>query len=108
MLVLVGVTLLLAILLAIAPQLFGFVDPVDLGLRVENRTDRTIVVVAPPPPGGTEDVVYARIAPHTSARTGLDCASILLIARTEDGEEIARRGPFDDCNQKDWVIEPPS
>lgn len=30
-----------------------------------------------------------------------------LVARTKDGELVATRGPFDECNLEDWIIETP-
>jgi hypothetical protein len=67
-----------------------------------NRTDQTLKIVTVL--DGGDKFVYATIRPHSSLTTGDDCAASEMIAKTSLGMEIARRGPFEKCNLKTWVI----
>lgn len=44
---------------------------------------------------------------HSSGRACLECASRDLVARTEDGDLVSRRGPFQEGNLKGWIVELP-
>ena len=51
------------------------------------------------------DALAPPIAPGASVLTEISCAADELVARTEHGEFIARRGPFEECNLETWVID---
>jgi hypothetical protein len=101
----------MAILIVIAALVFvglivaiGLIqgDPGGEYFYIANRTDQTLTIVAVL--DGGDKFVYATIRPHSSLTTGDDCGASEMIAKTSDGMEIARRGPFKLCNLNTWVI----
>jgi hypothetical protein len=88
-------------------QLLG--EPALEGLQIANRTDQrlTIYWVSEAPYEGKE-LQFDAIDAHTTRTIADDCASLEMIARAPDGTEVARRGPFDQCNLKTWVIREPA
>jgi hypothetical protein len=79
------------------------------GLRIANRTDErlTIYWVSEAPYEG-EELQFDAIDAHTTRTIADDCASLEMIARAPDGTEVARRGPFDQCNLQTWVVREPA
>jgi hypothetical protein len=114
-LLLVAILLLAALIVSIG---YFLLSPSVLGrlweprakptLRIENRTDDTILVYDVWVDGSEHplDVLAPPIAPRTSVQTEIPCAAGELVARTQDDEFVARRGPFKECNVGDWIIEP--
>jgi hypothetical protein len=88
-------------------------DPApEPGLPIDNRTDQGLLIFGITHPHGTSDpetdeLLLSRIGSHAVRDSGIDCAAGELVARTKDGTEIARRGPFEACNLTTWVIEAP-
>lgn len=106
-LLLAGLTVSIAYLLS--PSVPGrFWEPrAKPTLRIENRTENTILVYDVWVDGSEHplDALAPPVAPRTSVQTEIACAADELVARTADGEFIARRGPFEECNVEDWIIE---
>jgi hypothetical protein len=80
------------------------------GLVVDNRTDRDLLIFAVVRQGPVTDpseseVLWSEVPAHTRQPSGIDCGRSEYIARTADGAEVERRGPFKDCNMMPWVIE---
>jgi hypothetical protein len=93
----------------LSPFLYGalFADREPETLRIENRTDETILVYQVWVDGSEHRLerLARPIAPRTSGQTEIFCAAVQLVARTEEGSFVARRGPFEECNLETWVIE---
>lgn len=91
-----------------ALQYAEIVDPPEDTLRVENRTNETIVVYHRLADGSeTPSHIFPEIEAGSSFTVYLTCGSGSLAARTEDGELVDTRGPFEECNLEDWIIEAP-
>jgi hypothetical protein len=80
------------------------------GLVVDNRTDRALLVFAVVRQGPVTDpneseVLWFEVPEHTRQASGIDCGRSEYVARTAEGAEVERRGPFEDCNMMPWVIE---
>jgi hypothetical protein len=93
-----------------SPFLYGalFGDRGKETLRIENRTDETLLVYSEEPDGSEHRLTHTipPVPPAESVQTDFPCAATELVARTGDGDLVARRGPFEECNQETWVIEP--
>jgi hypothetical protein len=88
-------------------RLSVIVDPPDDTLRIENRTDVT-VYISYVLYDGTE-VPSERIPVlerHSSVEIYISCGAGGYVARDEKGTLVSRRGPFEECNFEDWIIEP--
>lgn len=109
----VALLLLAALVALIAYVAYPTIGTVVLGdpgketLRVENRTDDTLLVYSKDPDGSEHRLTHTvpAIPPNTSVQTDFPCAATELVARTEDGDFVARRGPFRECNLQVWIIE---
>jgi hypothetical protein len=53
---------------------------------------------------GTEEPFFYDVPPGES-RFPVECVSYALIARKTDGTTVAQRGPFESCDDSDWVID---
>jgi hypothetical protein len=80
--------------------------PPDPGLVVDNRTDSEMIIYGIVRPGGSgspgSEVRVADVDPRSVEPTEV-CPGDVLIARTPDGVEVARRQPTGDCDDV-WVI----
>jgi hypothetical protein len=84
------------------------VDPPEDTLRVENRTNETIVIYDRLADGSEiPSPIFPEIEAGSSFTVYLTCGDGSLAARTEDGELVDTRGPFEECNLEDWIIEAP-
>jgi hypothetical protein len=82
-------------------------DPAaDPGLRVVNRTDEVIEIFGVNLDG--QEIKLSEVQPRSAVDSYIACARGELVARTTDGDELAHRGPFDDCNTSPWIIQQPS
>lgn len=93
------------VLLTSCSDLFRRVE----GFTVENRTEHDLQIIYLSPAGGEDgEVNLNRIAAGaTAVAAGApDCTAHPVVARTDDGTEIARREP-PICKGDTWVIEPP-
>jgi hypothetical protein len=103
------VALAVGVVYLLSPYLFGalFGDRERETLKVENRTDETLLVYSKYPDGSEHrlDRLVPPIPPQTTVQTAAPCAATELVARTDAGDLIARRGPFQECNLETWVIE---
>jgi hypothetical protein len=113
-LLLIGILLLAALIVStgyvlLSPSVMGrlWERPRPPSLRVDNRTDHTILLYDVWVDGSEHrmDALAPPIAPRTSVQTGITCAADELVARTKMGGLVERRGPFRDCNVETWVIE---
>jgi hypothetical protein len=97
--------------LSLSPYLYGafFGDREPETLNIENRTDETILVYQVWVDGSEHPLpqVGLGIPPHTARQAGVFCAAEELVARTENGDLVPKRGPFEECNLETWVIETP-
>lgn len=92
---------MLAMCLSLAACPIG--DPAaEPGLRVVNNTNGTVHIYGVNPDG--EEIQRSVVTPHSEVDTYIACAAGELVARTPAGQELGRRGPFDDCNETPWVI----
>jgi cell division septal protein FtsQ len=73
-------------------------------LRIENRTERTLLV-SYVFPNGTE-VMLTEIAPHAVADAPIACKGGEIVARTRSGTAVAQSDRFTGCLEK-WVIPSP-
>lgn len=78
---------------------------------VVNQTDQTLTIVGLmteehgfDPPGEVELAVLAPGEVYTTS--GADCSDLVIVARTEEGEEFARE-PHPMCDDDEWVITGP-
>jgi hypothetical protein len=79
-------------------------DPAaEPGLPVVNRTDEVIEIFSVNLDG--QEIKLSEVQPRSEFDSHIACARGELVARATDGEELARRGPFDDCNTSPWIIE---
>jgi hypothetical protein len=109
----VALIVLVALLAAIVYVTYPSVLTLFIGdaevdtLRVENRTDETLLVYSKYPDGSEHrlDRLVPPIPPQTTVQTEAPCAATELVARTENGDLVAKRGPFEKCNLEKWVIE---
>lgn len=76
-------------------------DRVDSGILV-NETSESLRIYSLTP--GAEEVLWAEIPPRSEIDSMRPCVRGLLVARTADGREVTRHGPFSECNDEDWVI----
>lgn len=94
-----------------SPFIYGalFGDRERETLRIENRTDETLLVYDVYVDGSEHplDRIVPPIPPRATVHTGLPCGAGQLVARTEKGSVVERRGPFEECNLETWVIEAP-
>ncbi len=82
-------------------------DPAaEPGLPVVNHTDKVIEIFGVNLDG--QEVQLSEVPPRSEFDSYIACAKGELVARTTEGDEVARRGPFDDCNTSLWIIEQPS
>ena len=75
------------------------------GFPIVNRTTETLeisVLYA----DGTEEPFW-EVTPGESSAP-IECVHDTLVARTEKGQEVARHGPFEGCDDSIWVIDPAS
>jgi len=95
--------------LLLQPALLGSLlgDPAKEVLAIDNRTDQRLLVYHVYFDGSEHPTeLVPPIPPRSRIETGLPCGAGELAARTRDGELVARRGPFDECNLEDWIIGP--
>jgi len=69
-------------------------------LQIVNKTDQTISIFYLLPDG--TEAMSIEISPHTVADAPITCGKNEIVARTRSGAEVARRGPFPDCNLERW------
>jgi hypothetical protein len=84
-------------------------EPPEDTLTIENRTEETLLIYLRRP-AGTEvplEEFVPEIPPGASVQTDLACTSGRLVARSVEGELVATRGPFDECNLDDWIVDLP-
>ena len=72
-------------------------------LEIRNVTS-TPVSVSSVSADGVEFRFIDAIPPHSDDGLPGECFAGELVARTEDGRVIERRGPFEDCNLTPWTI----
>lgn len=72
------------------------------GLVIKNNTQSPLLIFDVIGPG--KEALAIKIPPETAKDSGIQCAAGALVARTPDGEFVARRGPFPSCNEAEWVI----
>jgi hypothetical protein len=82
---------------------FALSDRPEQGLEVVNRTEEVIFIYQISP-DGTQGL-QAKVDPGQSVVTAIECGAVPLIARQRDSAVVAKRGPFEECNMADWVIE---
>jgi hypothetical protein len=93
-------------LIALLVALLG--DREKEGLVIQNRTDQTILVYSVYVDGSEHraEGIFPPIPPHTRFESDLPCGAGGLAARTQGGKLLSRRGPFDECELEDWIIDP--
>src|SRR6266511_697448 len=74
--------------------------PRDIGVVVENRLDVGVVVFGQVP--GEGELRLSEVAAHGTRSTGL-CSGYVLIAKTSEGDEVARRSTSEDRDEI-WII----
>jgi hypothetical protein len=103
------VALAVGVVYLLSPYLFGalFGDREPETLKVENRTDETLLLYQVYVDGSEHplDGIAPPVPPLATVDVGLPCGASHLVARTEEGSLVARRGPFEECNSEKWVIE---
>lgn len=83
-------------------------EPPDESLRLENRTDETVHIYYVLVDGSEQpSPIVPTIGPRSSAEIFIPCGAGGYVARDIEGGLVSRRGPFEDCNLEDWIIEPP-
>jgi hypothetical protein len=88
---------------------YGMSEDIDpRGLEIENRTGEIVLIYLAPAGGGEERSLFVpEIPPRTTVESGITCGAAEFVARTEEGQLLDRRGPFDGCNLDKWIIEDP-
>lgn len=105
-----SVCVILAGILFVVLQLARLGDPADPeGLSIDNRTDQELLVYGVLRRGGTnsevtDEELRAKVPPGTIAMTRVGCGSGEFVARTDDGDEVARRVSTE-CSEDPWIIE---
>ena len=77
--------------------------PLEESLNVDNRTDQRLFIFQVS--GDRDEVLHGEVPPHTKRETSIGCGGQHIVARLEDGTFVEDRGPFDECNMDDWVID---
>ena len=96
-----GIGALLVLLGLFIVGLLSFGDPdVELGLRVVNRTDQELAIYQVL---GAGNETHWTTVPPGSASQIPPCGNAEFVARSEDGEVVARRAPSEGCSQA-WII----
>ena len=80
-------------------------DPAQQSRRIENRTGQTVYLFLRDAEGSEDPFDLAPRIPPNSSVVVYGCGAGEWVARTRDGALVARRGPFEECNSEDWVIE---
>jgi hypothetical protein len=80
-------------------------DPEVLSRRIENRTTQTVYLFLRDEEGKEDRFDPAPRVPPNASIVVYGCGAGEWVARTLDGELVAQRGPFEECNSEDWVIE---
>jgi hypothetical protein len=103
-----AVLVVLAVAAIVGLGVFLFVrsgDPARSSRSIENRTEQTVYLYLRDAEGSEDPFDLApRIRPHSSVVV-YGCGGGEWVARTLDGTLVARRGPFEECNSEDWIIE---
>jgi hypothetical protein len=92
--------------------MLGLIASCDLGrvqgFTVVNETDHNLDIIYLNPASGDdgEEILDRALAGETVSAAISDCVSDPIVARTDDGTEIARREP-PTCVGDTWVIEQP-
>ena len=106
---LVAVAVLAAIIVITYPRVLFlfFGDREPEALTVDNRTDETLLLYYRNPDGSEYPLraLVPPIPPRSTVKTEASCTATELVARTEVGRLVARRGPFEECNVETWIIE---
>ena len=94
----VGVAAIVSVLVLLR----GLGDPAPGGLRIENRTEETVVVYSV---GFDERIVpLLTLGPRSSVQSGVGCPTE-LVAQTRIGVEIERRPKPTGCHLDPWTID---